>query len=45
MAKNLVRGTKHEKWFNNNTVHLHFPEGATPKVPNLYNIKNALYLG
>ncbi len=27
----LDRGTKKAKWFEENTVHLHIPEGATPK--------------
>lgn len=31
VAKNIVSGTKHDKWFNNHNVHIHFPEGATPK--------------
>lgn len=32
VAKNLLNGTKYEKWLNNHLVHIHFPEGATPKV-------------
>ena len=31
MARNIVRGTAHESFFNDNVIHLHFPEGATPK--------------
>ena len=27
----LERGTKKSKWFEDNVVHLHIPEGATPK--------------
>ena len=31
MARNIVRGTAHERFFDDNQIHLHFPEGATPK--------------
>jgi len=31
VARNIVRGTEYESFFNDNLIHLHFPEGATPK--------------
>ena len=31
VARNIVKGTKYENFFDDNQVHLHFPEGATPK--------------
>ncbi|CBY13021.1 unnamed protein product [Oikopleura dioica] len=31
VAKNILAGTKHADFFKNNNLHLHFPEGATPK--------------
>jgi Lon-like ATP-dependent protease len=31
VAKNILSGTKYDRWLNNHQIHLHFPEGATPK--------------
>ena len=31
VARNIVKGTKHAKFFDDHQIHLHFPEGATPK--------------
>jgi Lon-like ATP-dependent protease len=31
VARNIVKGTKFDKFFDDHQIHLHFPEGATPK--------------